>query len=123
MKTRDTVVLLCCGRGIEYPPLQSRCSGLGAAGGDGECGAEERAGSAEQINGCVAEPSGYRARRRGRQAVADVEERNERPHRAATIGRQHTFQGLHPECWEDQRAAEACDKRTGERDNLVTSAP
>jgi hypothetical protein len=83
-----------------------------AAGGDHERGTQERADDAEQINGCVAELPRDRACRRAGQSVSDVEERNERPQRAATIGRQHPFQGLHPERWKDQRAADACDERT-----------
>ena len=83
----------------------------------------QRADGAEQVDGGVAELAGDHARDGTRDAIGDVEEGDEGPHRAAAIGGQHPLEGFHAKRGENQRAAKARDQRAGERDDLIGRAP
>jgi hypothetical protein len=85
--------------------------------------AKQRTGSTEQVDGGVTELPGDGACHGTGNSVGDIEESDERAHRAAPVGGKHSLQGFYAERGENQGATKTCDERAGERDDLVRGAP
>ena len=123
MKMRDMVCLLELGRRTIARRRRVGGQDCGLRAVSDERRAKQRTGSTEQVDSGVAELPGDDACRGTGNTVGDIEESDEGAHRAAPIGGQHPFQGLHAESGENQSAAKTRDERTGERDDLIRGAP